>query len=72
MKKNAGTLDRIIRIILAIFFAVLIFTGIVNGIGAIIIGVFILIFIFTGITGFCPVYTLVGIHTLRTKSGPDD
>lgn len=73
MKRNMGTVDRAIRIVLAIVFAILIITGVIKGIGAIIVlSVFAFVFALTGIIGFSPTYTLIGIHTLRTKSGPDN
>jgi hypothetical protein len=73
MVKNLGTIDRASRIFLAILFAVLIITGVVHhGVGLVIFSVFGLYFLLTAIVGFCILYTLVGIHTLRTKSGVDD
>lgn len=71
MKKNMGSIDRGIRIFLAIAFFVLIFTGVFYNAVAIITGIFAGIFLPTGIFGFCPLYTIFGFHTLRTKSGPD-
>jgi len=72
MKGNMGTVDRMIRAVLAIAFAIFIITGVIKGIGAIILGVFAFVFALTSILGFCPIYRLLGIHTLRTKSGADD
>jgi len=72
MLRNVGTLDRAIRGAVAIIFALLIILGLVKGIGLIIIAVFGLYLVFTGIFSFCFFYKLVGIHTLRTKSGIDD
>jgi len=72
MLRNVGTLDRAIRGAIAIIFALLIILGLVNGIGLIIITVFGLYLVFTSVFSFCFFYKLVGIHTLRTKSGIDD
>jgi len=72
MKKNIGTVDRVIRIIVAIIFAILIFTGLVNGVGLVVLAVLGLYLLLSGIFCFCLLYTIVGIHTLRTKSGVDD
>jgi len=66
-----GTIDRMIRGIVAIVFAVLIFTGVVKGVGLIVLAVFGIYFLLTVVFGFCPLYTIVGLHTLRTKSGND-
>jgi hypothetical protein len=72
MLKNLGTIDRASRIFLVILFAVLIFTGVVKGAGLVIMSVFSVYFLLTAILAFDPLYTVVGIHTLRTKSGVDD
>lgn len=66
-----GSTDRFIRIFVAIVIAVLIFTGLLKGLAAVVPGIFALLFFFTGIFGFCPLYIIFGLHTLRTKSGPD-
>ena len=71
MNKNMGTLDRLIRGIIVIIFTVLILTGVVKGVGLIVLAVLGIFFLLTVIFGFCPLYTIVGLHTLRTKSGND-
>ena len=71
MIKNTGTLDRTIRFAISVVFAILIFTGIVKGAGIVILGVIGFFLLLTAVFGFCPLYTIVGLHTLRTKSGPD-
>ena len=63
MKKNMGTLDRIIRSLLAIVVVILYLTGTISGIAAIILGVFAAIFIATSIVGYCPAYTVLKIST---------
>lgn len=65
MKKNMGTVDRIIRLILAIVVAVLYFTGQISGIAAIILGVLALIFVVTSAIGFCPLYVPFKISTIK-------
>jgi len=72
MIKNMGSIDRIIRAFIAVVFAVLILTGVVKGAGLIILAVIGAYLILTSIFSFCPLYPIVGIHTLRTKSGVDD
>ena len=56
MKKNMGTVDRVIRIVLAIVVIVLYLTGNITGIAAIILGILALVFIVTSLIGFCPLY----------------
>ena len=63
MKKNMGTIDRIIRLALAVVIIVLYLTGIVPGVIGIILIVIALIFAVTSFIGFCPLYTLLKIST---------
>lgn len=67
MQKNMGTLDKAIRIILAIAFAVLYFTNVITGIFGIILLVLGGIFILTSFVSFCPLYAPFGIKTCKTK-----
>lgn len=67
MKKNMGAVDRSIRTILAIVVAVLYFTGTITGMAAIILGVIAIIFLVTSFVSFCPLYTVLGISTLKGK-----
>lgn len=67
MKKNMGTLDRGIRVILAAVFAYLYFSGTVSGtLGYVLLG-FGAVFLLTSLVSFCPLYTLLGINTCKTK-----
>jgi hypothetical protein len=65
MKKNMGTVDRGIRITLAIIVAILYFTGKISGITAIVLGIFATAFFITSLVGHCPAYTPLGIKTLK-------
>ena len=56
MKKNMGTVDRAIRILLAVFVLILYLTGNITGLAAAILGVIALVFVVTSIIGFCPLY----------------
>jgi len=67
MKKNMGIADRSLRIILAIVVAVLIYLGELSGVAAIILGIFAGVFLLTSLVSFCPLYTLVGIHSCPAK-----
>jgi hypothetical protein len=68
MKKNMGSTDKIIRIILAIVFAALYFTGTVTGIVGIILLVLGAVFLATSFISFCPLYTIVGVSTCSTSN----
>lgn len=67
MKKNMGTADKIIRIIVAAVFAVLYFTGTITGTIGMVLLVLGAVFLLTSVISFCPLYTLVGINTCKTK-----
>ncbi len=66
MKPNEGTVDRIIRLAIGL---VLIWAGLwpLNGlqavVGGIVVAVIGLILVITGITGYCALYSLLGIST---------
>ena len=62
MKQNAGSLDRILRIVAGLVLIGLAATGTVGVWGW--IGVVPLA---TGLFGFCPAYTLLGIKTCPMK-----
>ncbi|MGN7722314.1 YgaP family membrane protein [Chitinophaga sp. 22620] len=70
MKINMGTADRIIRIIIALAIAFLYNAGIIYGAGGIILVVAAVVFFLTAIAGNCPVYSLLGINSLRRKKHP--
>lgn len=63
MKKNMGSTDRIIRLLLAAVITVLFFTNIISGTLGIILLVFAAVFVLTSLVSFCPLYTLIGMNT---------
>ena len=65
LDKNMGTLDRAIRIVIAVVIAVLYFNGNLSGLTAIVLGIFSIIFIITSFVGFCPLYTVIGLSTCK-------
>jgi hypothetical protein len=62
-----GGTDKVIRIILAVVFAVLFFTKTVTGTLGIVLVVLGGVFLATSVISFCPLYTLVGMNTCKTK-----
>ena|SRR5581483_10527441 len=68
MKKNMGTIDKAIRIIVALIFVALYLTGVVTGVWGTVLLVVSGIFILTSLIGFCPLYILFGINTCRLKA----
>jgi hypothetical protein len=67
MKKNMGTVDKVIRILVAVVVLVLYFTHVISGTLAIILLVVAGIFIVTSIFGFCPLYLPMGLSTLKKE-----
>ena len=67
MKKNMGSTDKIIRILIALVIGVLYFTGTISGTIALVLGVFAIIFLLTSLISFCPLYLPLGISTCKKK-----
>lgn len=65
MKRNMSNIDRIIRAIVAALFAYLYFGGIVTGTFGIILVVIGAILLVTSVLGFCPLYVLLKMSTLK-------
>ena len=72
MKHNMGTVDRIIRGLVAVVLAYLIFSKAVSGVLAIVLGVVALALIVTAIFAYCPPYDLLGIKTCRCDDHGED
>ena len=67
MKKNMGSADRIVRILIALLAAYLYYAGIVTGTWGIVLIVVSVIFLLTSAVGFCPLYAVFGIRTCAVK-----
>lgn len=67
MKKNMGTTDKAIRILIAIVIGVLYFTNTISGTLAIVLGILALVFLLTSFINFCPLYLPFGINTSKKK-----
>lgn len=69
MKKNMGSADRVIRLLIAAVIAGLFFTNIISGTLGIILLVLGGVFVLTSFVGFCPLYAPFGIRTCAVKEG---
>lgn len=58
-----GSIDKIIRLIIAAVIGILFFTNIISGTLGIILLALAGIFVLTSVISFCPLYTLVGANT---------
>ncbi len=67
MKKNMGSTDKIIRIIVAVIIGALYLTEIISGTLAIVLGIFAIVFLLTSFISFCPLYVPLGISTCKKK-----
>ena len=67
MKKNMGTTDRVIRVIIAVIVAILYYTGTISGTLGIVLLVLAAIFVLTSLISFCPLYAPFGINTCPAK-----
>jgi hypothetical protein len=63
MIKNMGTVDKVVRVAVALLIAVLYFTGQITGLAAILLGVLAVVFLLTSAVGTCPLYLPFGIST---------
>jgi len=62
-----GTIDRVIRILVAVVIIALYFMGEISGTAAIILLVLAVIFILTSFMSFCPLYLPFGLSTAGKK-----
>jgi hypothetical protein len=67
MKSNMGSADKAIRIVLAIVFAGLYITKLVEGTIGLALLVIGGVFLLTSVISFCPLYTLLGMNTSEKK-----
>jgi len=68
MKKNVGSIDKIIRVVLAIVLAALYFTGVVEGTAGIILLIVAAVLLLTSAFSLCPLYMILGLNTCKVKS----
>ena len=65
--KNMGTVDRIVRIVVALIIALLYYLNLISGTVAIILLIAAGIFVITSIVSTCPLYLPFGISTCKLK-----
>jgi len=68
MKKNVGSIDKIIRLLLAVVFIILFVLNVVSGIFGYILLALAAILILTSLFSFCPMWMLFGVKTCKVKS----
>jgi len=67
MKKNMGSADKIVRLVIAAIIAILYFTNTITGTLGIVLLVLAAVFVLTSLIGLCPLYLPFGINTCKLK-----
>jgi hypothetical protein len=67
MKKNMGTADKVIRILVAVVVVVLFLTHVISGTLAYVLLALSAIFVITSLIGLCPLYLPFGISTRKKE-----
>jgi hypothetical protein len=67
MKKNMGNTDKLVRLVIAALVLALFLFDIIDGILAIVLLAVSGIFVLTSLISFCPLYTIFGIKTCKTR-----
>ena len=67
MKKNMGSFDRTMRILIAAIIAALYFNGTITGTFGIVLLVIAGVFVLTSLVGSCPLYIPFGISTCKKR-----
>ena len=66
MKRNVGTIDKIVRVSIAVVLGILCST-VVDGILAYLFGAIAGVFALTSLVGYCPLYSLFGVNSCNSK-----
>jgi hypothetical protein len=64
VSRNEGLIDRAVRVVLGAALLAIGF-GVVQGVAGTVVGIIGIVPLLTGLTGYCPLYALLGIDTLR-------
>jgi di/tricarboxylate transporter len=67
MKKNIGTVDKVIRILIAVVVVTLYFTNVISGTLAIILLVLSAVLVVTSLISVCPIYLLLSLSSRKKE-----
>lgn len=67
MKKNMGTSDKAIRVLIAAVIAILYFTNVISDTLGLVLLILAGVFLLTSFISFCPLYAPFGINTAKKK-----
>ncbi len=67
MKKNIGSSDKVIRLLIAALILILAYTKVITGGWAVILLILAAILVLTSLVNLCPLYLLFGMNTNKKK-----
>jgi len=67
MKKNMGTIDKSVRILVAAVVVLLFFTNVITGTLAYVLLALAVVFVMTSFLSFCPLYLPFGLSTRKKE-----
>jgi hypothetical protein len=67
MKKNVGSIDQIVRYLLAALFIILFLFNVVSGFFGYILLALAVVFIVTALLNFCPIWWMINVRTNKSK-----
>ncbi len=65
MKKNMGSLDRSLRVIIALVITLLYYNEMIKGTLGMVLLVLAIVFVLTSLVSFCPLYALFKLNTCK-------
>ncbi|MFT6204801.1 MAG: putative membrane protein [Spirosomataceae bacterium] len=68
MKKNMGSTDQIIRVLIAVIIGILYFMDVITGTLGIVLMIVASIFVATSLVSSCPLYSILGMRTCPVNS----
>jgi hypothetical protein len=67
MKKNMGTIDKVIRILVSVLVVILYFTNVISGTWGIILLALAAVLVATTVLSFCPIWLALGFSTMKKE-----
>lgn len=67
MKKNVGSLDKTIRVLIAAVVVLLSYFEVITGTASIVLLAVAMVLVITSFANFCPLYAALGKNTCSTK-----
>jgi len=67
MKKNVGSIDKLVRLVIAIVAVWAAYTGQVESPWTYVLYVVAAIMVLTAFTGTCPIWLVAGVNTIKSK-----